>query len=113
MMRSPPTRRDKQRGKGCEGLRALSARQDAAAARGIQFTYSQSRIGREMGLTRARVEQLELVAKLRFLKDLAQRCPQAFIELGGTYAQMAFLASAKVSAGRARRLWRRWCELGP
>ena len=45
---SPPRRSDK-------ALAALSARQDAAAARGVQRTYSQSRIARELGLTRARV----------------------------------------------------------
>ena len=93
-------------------LAALSARQDAALAEGRQETYSQSQIGRGMGLSRARVEQLETVAKLRFLKQLSEQCPQVFLDLGGSCAQMAFLKSITVSAANARRLWRRWGDLG-
>jgi hypothetical protein len=93
-------------------LEALSAHQDAAAARGRQETYSQSRIGRTLGLTRSRVEQLETVAKLRFIQKLAQHYPQSFLDLGGTIEQLAFLTSITVTAASARHLWRRWCRLG-
>ena len=93
-------------------LEALSAHQDAIAAGGRQETYSQSQIGRSLGLTRSRVEQLEIVAKLRFVKKLAQQYPQSFLELGGTIEQLAFLESIAVTATNARQLWRRWRRLG-
>ena len=96
-----------------EALRALSTRQDAAATRGVQQTYSQSQIGRETGLTRARIEQLELVAKLHLLQGLAVKHPRVLLELGAAPSQLVFLESVKISAGNARRLWRRWRQITP
>jgi len=90
----------------------LSAHQDAVLATGKQETYSQSQIGRAVGLTRARVEHLELTARLRFIKTLAQSYPQSFLDLGGTYEQLSFLKSIRISAANSRRLWRRWSSIG-
>ena len=66
---------------------------------------------RDFGLTRSRVEQLEITAKLRFLKRLARHCPQSLLDLGGTYAQLAFLRGVTVSSTNARTVWRHWVEL--
>jgi hypothetical protein len=92
-------------------LKALAARQAAAAAKGRQMTYSQSQIARHLGLTRSRIEQLETAAKLRFLQCLVRLYPESFLELGGTYDQVAFMESITVTAANARRLWRRWCRI--
>jgi len=92
-------------------LEALSAEQDDCRRRGVQVTYSQAELGRRLGISRARVEQLEIVAKLRLLKRLATRNGQVFLDLGGTYGQLAFLQRITISSVGARRLWRQWCEL--
>jgi hypothetical protein len=92
-------------------LKALSTRQDAAAAEGRQITYSQSQLARRLGLTRSRVEQLETAAKLRFLQCLIRLHSESFLELGGTYAQVAFMQSVNVTAANSRRLWRQWCQI--
>jgi len=94
-----------------KALGDLSARQDAAAMRGLQRTYSQVRIGREIGLTRAGIQQLELTAKLRLLKGLAVQCPDVLRQMGATPAQLAFLESVRITSGNSRRLWRRWSQM--
>jgi len=93
-------------------LKALSARQDAICSSGRQRTFSQKQISGNVGVSRARIEQLEILAKLRFVKNLARLYPQSFLDLGGTYEQLAFLRSIAISTTNARRLWRQWCRLG-
>ncbi len=89
----------------------LSREQDDQAAQGIQQTYSQAHIARTVGLSRARIEQLEIGAKLRLLKGLAATCPQCLLDLGGTYEQLAFLQAMNVTAAVSRKLWRQWSQL--
>lgn len=93
-------------------LRRLSESQDRLAAGGTQTTCPQARLARRLGLTRARMEQVELLARLHFLQGLARRHPHCLLELGGTYEQVAFLNSICLSAQNARRVWRRWRLLG-
>jgi hypothetical protein len=92
-------------------LKALAKRQKAAAAEGRQITFSQSQIARRLGVTRSRVEQLETAAKLRFLQCLIRLHPESFLELGGTYAQVAFIQSINITAANSRCLWRQWCRI--
>ena len=92
-------------------LEALSREQDGYRDRGVQVTYSQAEIGRRLGVSRARIEQVEIIAKLRLLKRLAVWSPQDFLDLGGTYEQLAFMRGITVGSASARGLWRQWCEL--
>ncbi len=100
------------RGDWTRPLRALSQRQDSDCGSGRQRTFSQKQISGSVGVSRARIEQVEILAKLRFVKNLAVRYPQSFLDLGGTYEQLAFLQSIAVSTTNARRLWRQWCQIG-
>jgi hypothetical protein len=100
-------RRDAQ----ADRLEAVSREQDDYRHRGVQVTYSQAELGRRLGVSRARIEQIEIEAKLRLLKRLACRHGQGLLDLGGTYRQLAFLQGITVSSTTARRLWRQWCEL--
>lgn len=93
-------------------LEALSQEQERCRHRGVQVTYSQAEIGRRLGVSRARIEQIEIVAKLKLLKRLAVGSPQHFLDLGGTYAQLAFLRNVTIGSAAARRVWRQWCRLG-
>ncbi|MFW6145762.1 MAG: hypothetical protein ACOC7R_00345 [Planctomycetota bacterium] len=93
-------------------LAAVSAEQDRLRDRDEPATFTQGELGRRLGVTRARIEQIELLAKLRFLKRLAGVSPQTLLELGATWEHIAFLRSATLTPSRARSLWTRWCRLG-
>ncbi len=93
-------------------LAAVSDEQDRLRDRGRQVTYGQAELARQLGVSRARIEQIELLAKLRLLKRLASQSPGTLLELGGTWEHVAFLRSATLTPSAARGLWNRWCRLG-
>ena len=93
-------------------LSALSDEQDRLRDRGRQVTFTQAELARRLGVSRARIEQIEILAKLRFLKRLARKSPQTLLELGATWEHIALLRSATLVPARARALWTRWCRLG-
>ena len=93
-------------------LAAASAAQDRLRDRGRQVTCSQADLARRLGVSRARIEQIEILAKLRVLKRLAHQSPQTLLELGATWEHIAFLRGSTLCPARARGLWSRWCCLG-
>jgi hypothetical protein len=92
-------------------LRRLSAQQDRAAAAGRPFTLSRAELARELRFSRAQMEAIDLLCRLRLLQGLARRRPEVLAELGVQPHQIHFLCAMRPSAGQARRLWRRWRHL--